>query len=223
MGALTAAMAVAAKQAGAEIRTNAEVAQILVKHGAVTGVALASGEEISANAVISGADPKRTFLNLLDPVHLPPSFVVKMQNFRANGTAAKLNIALDALPTFTALKNSPDATSALAGRIHIGPGIDYLERAFDDSKYGEFSRAPYLDISIPSISDPSLAPAGKHVMSVYMQFAPYKLKAGRLVAAARRRFAMQCSPLCPITRRTLHPKFSRFRRSPQKISNRPTD
>ncbi len=178
MGALTAAMAVAAKQAGAEIRTNAEVTQILVKHGAVTGVALASGEEISAKAIVSGADPKRTFLRLLDPVHLPPSFVVKMQNFRANGTAAKLNIALDALPSFTALKNSPDAAAALAGRIHIGPGIDYLERAFDDSKYGEFSRAPYLDISIPSISDASLAPAGKHVMSVYMQFAPYKLKIG---------------------------------------------
>jgi phytoene dehydrogenase-like protein len=178
MGALTAAMAAAAKQAGVEIRTGAEVAQILVKHGAVIGVALANGEEIAAKVVISGADPKRTFLSLLDPVHLPPSFVVKMQNFRAIGTAAKLNIALDSLPTFIALKNSPDANAALAGRIHIGPGIDYLERAFDDSKYGDFSRAPYLDISIPSISDPSLAPAGKHVMSVYMQFAPYKLKAG---------------------------------------------
>ena len=178
MGALTAAMAAAAKSAGAEIRTGAEVAEILVKNGAVTGVRLANGEEILAKAVVSGADPRRTFLHMLDPVHLPPSFVVKMQNFRANGTAAKLNIALDALPTFTALKNAAEATSTLAGRIHIGPGIDYLERAFDASKYGDYSRAPYLDISIPSISDPSLAPAGKHVMSVYMQFAPYKLKAG---------------------------------------------
>ena len=106
MGALTAAMAAAAKEAGAEIRTSAEVAQILVKHGAVTGVALANGEEIAANAVVSGADPRRTLLGLLDPVHLPPSFVVKMRNFRANGTAAKVNIALDALPTFAALKNS---------------------------------------------------------------------------------------------------------------------
>ena len=95
-----------------------------------------------------------------------------------HGTAAKVNIALDALPVFTALKNSSDANAALAGRIHIGPGIDYLERAFDDSKYGEFSRAPYLDISIPSILDNSLAPAGKHVMSIYMQFAPYKLRSG---------------------------------------------
>jgi phytoene dehydrogenase-like protein len=178
MGALTAAMAAAAKQAGAEIRTGAEVAEILVKHGAVTGVRLANGEEILAKAVVSGADPRRTFLGLLDPVHLPPSFVVKMQNFRASGTAAKLNIALDALPIFTALKNASESANNLAGRIHIGPGIDYLERAFDSSKYGEFSTAPYLDISIPSISDPSLAPAGKHVMSVHMQFAPYKLKAG---------------------------------------------
>lgn len=178
MGALTAALAAAAKEAGAEIRTDAEVKQILVKQGQVTGVTVASGEEIPAKAVVSGADPRRTLLGLLDPVHLPPSFVVKMLNYRCNGTAAKLNLALDALPNFTALKNSEDANAALAGRIHIGPGIDYLERAFDDSKYGEFSRAPYLDISIPSILDDSLAPAGKHVMSIYMQFAPYKLKDG---------------------------------------------
>jgi len=178
MGALTAAMAAAAKEAGAEIRTGAEVKQILVKNGRVTGVALMNGEEITAKAVVSGADPRRTLLGLLDPVHLPPSFVVKMQNYRCHGTAAKLNVALDALPTFAALRNSSDGNSALAGRIHIGPGIDYLERAFDDSKYGEFSRAPYLDISIPSILDSSLAPAGKHVMSIYMQFAPYKLKQG---------------------------------------------
>jgi phytoene dehydrogenase-like protein len=178
MGALTAAMAAAAKEAGAEIRTGAEVTQILVKHGAVTGVALANGDEISAKAVVSGADPRRTLLGLLDPVHLSPSFVVKMLNFRSNGVAAKINVALDGLPTFTALKQSSDGNTALAGRIHIGPGIDYLERAFDDSKYGEFSRAPYLDISIPTILDNSLAPAGKHVMSIYMQFAPYKLKSG---------------------------------------------
>jgi phytoene dehydrogenase-like protein len=178
MGALTAAMAAAAKEAGAEIRTGAEVTQILVKDGKVTGVALARGEEISAKAVVSGADPQRTLLGLLDPVHLPPSFVVKMRNYRVNGTAAKVNVALDALPSFVALKNSADATGSLAGRIHIGPGIDYLERAFDNSKYGEFSPAPYLDISIPTIQDNTLAPAGKHVMSIYMQFAPYLLKSG---------------------------------------------
>jgi phytoene dehydrogenase-like protein len=178
LGALTGAMAAAAKNAGAEIRTDAEVEQIMVKGGAATGVVLRGGEEVLAKRVVSGADPRRTFLKLLDPVHLPPSFVAKMQHYRANGTAAKLNLALDALPAFSALKQSSDGTGALAGRIHIGPGIDYLERAFDNSKYGEFSRAPYLDISIPSILDDSLAPAGKHVMSVHMQFAPYRLNQG---------------------------------------------
>ncbi|MGA8221532.1 MAG: NAD(P)/FAD-dependent oxidoreductase [Candidatus Acidiferrales bacterium] len=176
LGALTEAMAAAAKQAGAEIRTNAEVAQIQVKNGAVTGVVLAGGEEIHSKRVVSGADPRRTLLGLLDPVHLPPSFVVKMQHYRSQGVAAKLNLALDALPSFSALQRSSDGAATLAGRIHIGPGIDYLERAFDDSKYGEFSRAPYLDISIPTILDPSLAPPGKHVMSICMQFAPYNLK-----------------------------------------------
>jgi phytoene dehydrogenase-like protein len=178
MGALTAAMAASAKQAGAEIRTGAEVEQILVKNGSVTGVLLKGGEEIPAKRVVSGADPRRTLLGLLDPVHLPPSFVVKMQHYRSQGVAAKLNLALDALPNFTALKNSSDGNAGLAGRVHIGPGIDYLEHAFDDSKYGEFSRTPYLDISIPSILDSSLAPEGKHVMSIYMQFAPYRLKRG---------------------------------------------
>jgi len=178
MGALTTAMAAAAEQGGAEIRTGAEVAQIIVKNGAATGIALISGEEINAKAVISGADPRRTFLGFVDPVHLPPSFIVKMQHYRIQGVVAKLNLALDSLPSFSSLRNFSDANSALAGRVHIGPEIDYLERAFDASKYGEFSPAPYLDIAIPSVSDPSLAPAGKHVMSICMQFAPYRLKSG---------------------------------------------
>jgi phytoene dehydrogenase-like protein len=186
MGALAQAMAEAAQHAGAEIRTHAEVAQILVKSGAVTGVALGSGEEIPAKAVVSNADPRRTFLTLIDPVHLTPSFLVKMQHYRSNGTVAKVNLALDALPTFTALRGISaagalslnGAAGTLSGRIHIGPEIDYLERAFDDSKYGEFSRAPYLDVTIPSILDPSLAPPEKHVMSICAQFAPYKLHRG---------------------------------------------
>lgn len=178
MGALTAAMASAARQAGAEIRTSADVARIIVKNGKVAGVALAAGEEIATQNVISGADPRRTFLGLIDPVHLPPSFVVKMQHYRSSGTVAKLNLALDAPPAFAALKNSVDSTAALSGRIHIGPGIDYLERAFDYSKYGEFSQEPYLDVMIPTLLDPSLAPAGKHVMSICMQFAPHRLKKG---------------------------------------------
>ena len=174
MGALTQAMATAAQAAGAEIRTAAEVIEIRVKDGTATGVLLATGEEINANAVISNADPKRTLLKLTDPVHLSPDFVQKLQHYRGNGTVAKVNLALSALPTFTALKNGDSA--ALKGRIHIGPEIDYLERAFDESKYGNFSRAPYLEATIPSLTDATLAPAGKHVMSIYMQYAPYKLK-----------------------------------------------
>jgi phytoene dehydrogenase-like protein len=177
MGALTAAMAAAAQATGAEIRTGADVGRVLVKKGAAIGVVLRGGEEIHAKRVVSGADPQRTFLHLLDPGNLPPSFAAKIQNYRCNGVVAKVNLALDALPKFTALADSA-TDQALAGRIHIGPGIDYLERAFDASKYGEFSRSPFLEISIPSILDDSLAPAGKHVMSVHVQFAPYKLKSG---------------------------------------------
>ena len=178
-GAITQAMAKAAQQAGVEIRTGAEVIEIRVNDGAVTGVVLNTGEEIHARAVISNADPKRTLLKLVDPTHLDPSFIEKLQNYRGMGTVAKLNLALSGLPAFTALRNFKDDArerAALSGRIHIGPEIDYLERAFDESKYGQFSRSPYLEIAIPSLTDPSLAPAGKHVMSIYMQYAPYKLK-----------------------------------------------
>jgi phytoene dehydrogenase-like protein len=175
MGAVTQAMAKAAQQAGAEIRTSAEVAEIKIKDGAVQGIILANGEEIQARAVISNADPKRTFLKLMDPVLLSPTFTKRLQNYRMNGTVAKINLALSGLPTFSGLNGN---TKALTGRTHIGPGIDYLERAFDESKYGNFSRAPYLEMAIPSLSDSSLAPAGQHVMSVYMQYAPYKLKNG---------------------------------------------
>jgi phytoene dehydrogenase-like protein len=183
MGALAQAMAKAAVQAGAEIRTGADVSRISVKDGSVTGVVLSQGEEIPANVVVSNADPRRTFLRLVDPSHLEPDFVVKMQNYRCLGTVAKMNLALSHLPAFTALKSvAPgdpvQAAAALAGRVHIGPETDYLERAFDDAKYGNFSRQPFLDVTIPSLADPSLAPAGRHVMSVYVQYAPFKLKNG---------------------------------------------
>ena len=174
MGAVTQAMASAAMAAGVEIRTGAEVIEIRVQNGAATGVLLSTGEEIHAKAVISNADPKRTLLKLTDPTHLSPDFVQKLLHYRGNGTVAKVNLALSGLPQFTALKNG-DAT-ALKGRIHIGNEIDYLERAFDESKYGNFSRQPYLEATIPSLTDPTLAPEGKHVMSIYMQYAPYKLK-----------------------------------------------
>ncbi len=175
MGSVTEAMASAAKAAGAEIRSNAEVIEVRVKAGVAISVVLSTGEEISAKAVVSNADPKRTLLKLVDPTHLSPDFVQKLQHYRMPGTVAKVNLALSALPNFTALQ-STDNGNALSGRIHIGHEIDYLERAFDESKYGNFSRQPYLEIAIPSVSDPSLAPDGQHVMSIYMQYAPYKLK-----------------------------------------------
>jgi phytoene dehydrogenase-like protein len=179
LGAVTQAMAAAATQAGAEIRTGAEVTRILVKDGRATGVVLSGGEEIAARAVVSNADPRRTYLSLVDPVHLEPDFQAKMRNYRCVGMAAKVNLALSGLPAFTALKAAGgDGVAALSGRIHVGPEIDYLERAFDDAKYGDYSRQPYMDITIPSLTDPSLAPSGKHVMSIYVQFAPYRLKNG---------------------------------------------
>ncbi len=175
IGSITLAMAAAAKQAGAEIRTGADIAEIRIKDGVATGVVLKSGEEISAKAVVSNADPKRTLMQLVDPSHLTPDFVQKIKNFRSMGTVAKVNLALSALPEFTALKTKGDV-NLLKGRIQISPEIDYLERAFDESKYGNFSRNPFIEIAIPSLSDPSLAPVGQHVMSIYMQYAPYKLK-----------------------------------------------
>jgi phytoene dehydrogenase-like protein len=176
-GALTMAMAAAAKEAGVEIRTDAEVAEIRVKDGVAIGVTLASGEEISARAIVSNADPRRTLMSLLDPAHLTPDFVQKIKNYRSMGTVAKINLALSALPEFTALKGKSNA-DLLRGRIQISPEIDYLERAFDESKYGNFSRNPFIEMAIPSLSDPSLAPAGQHVMSIYMQYAPYTLRDG---------------------------------------------
>ncbi len=180
MGALSAAMAAGAREAGTEIRTGAFVAQILVRQGAVAGVALATGEEIAAKAVVSSADPKRTFLSLLDPVHLDPFFLTQIRNYRSLGNVAKINLALDALPEFPALASldGGDPSKLLIGRLHIGHEIDYLERAFDASKYGEISSEPILEVAVPSLLDPALAPAGKHVMSIYAQFAPYKLREG---------------------------------------------
>ena len=177
MGALSTALAEAAKKAGAEIRTRAAVSAIANADTDSPKVVLESGEEIESRIVVSNADPRTTFLNLVDPVDLDPNFLSKMRNYRAPGTVAKLNLALESLPAFRGV-NGDDTKLKLGGRIHIGPDIDYLERAFDASKYGEFSAEPYLDITIPSLNDPSLAPEGKHVMSIHVQFAPYKLNHG---------------------------------------------
>ena len=178
LGAFTCALAESARQVGAEIRTDAEVRHILIKDGAVTGIVLTDGEEITVEAIVSGVDPKRTFFHLVDPSQLDPTFANRMKNFRANGTVAKVNLALGGLPAFPALADNESYLKALSGRIHIGPEIDYLERAFDASKYGEFSKTPWLDVTIPTILDPSLAPDGKHVLSAYVQFAPFKLREG---------------------------------------------
>jgi phytoene dehydrogenase-like protein len=174
MGSLADGLAKAAVSAGVEIRRNAEVGQVRVEDGRASGVILSNGEELSARAVVSNADPKTTFLSLLDPAELDPSFIQKARNYRAHGTVARVNLALSSLPKFDGSKSQEE----LAGRIHIGPDIDYLERAFDAAKYGGLSPEPYLDITIPSLTDPSLAPNGAHVMSIHAQFAPYKLKDG---------------------------------------------
>lgn len=174
MGSLTQAMARAATAAGAKIRTDAEVAEVSVRDSSASGVVLATGEEITARIVVSNADPRRTFLRLVGPAHLSPDFLNRIQNYRCLGTVAKVNLALAGLPSF----RTEDRAAALSGRIHIGPEVDYLERAFDAAKYGDFSRQPVLDAMIPSVADASLAPEGQHVMSICVQFAPYRLRNG---------------------------------------------
>jgi phytoene dehydrogenase-like protein len=169
--ALAAAMADAAREAGAEIRTQTPVARILVEHERAAGVVLADGSEIRATVVVSNADPRRTFLDLVDPVDLDPGFLTKIRNYRSRGTVAKVHIALGAAPTFAGVGNPAD----LHGRVHIGASVDALERAFDPSKYGEIPPEPYLDVTIPTLADPSLAPAGKHILSAHVQFVPYRL------------------------------------------------
>jgi phytoene dehydrogenase-like protein len=181
-GALTQAMADAARTAGANIQTGARVERVIINDGRVSGV-VAAGRDFPATAVVSAIDPKTTFLNLVDPAEISPDFRGKIRSYRANGTLAKVNLALSALPSFTGLSKGPaeaahnGTSEALSGRIHIGPDLDYLERAFDHSKYGELSDEPWLDITIPSVLDSSLAPAGSHVMSIYAHYAPYRLRA----------------------------------------------
>lgn len=175
LGAFTTSLASAARAAGAEIRVDAEVRRIDVQHGRAAGVTLTSGEALRAKAVVSNADPRRTLLELIDPVELEPGFLGRIRAYRCVGTVAKINLALRELPTFTSVASANDV-QRLAGRIHIGPDLDYLERAFDASKYGTCSARPYLDVTIPTLTDPGLAPAGAHVMSVCAQFAPYSLR-----------------------------------------------
>ena len=175
MGSVSNSIAASARHHGAEIRTEAAVAQVIVKNGAASGVVLESGEEISARAVVSSLDPKRTFLKLLDEKELDGEFLESVRRYKIRGSSAKVNLALSELPNFTCL---PGVGPHLRGAISISPSYDYLERAFDDAKYGDFSRKPYLDIVIPSVIDSTVAPPGKHVMSIFVQYAPYALREG---------------------------------------------
>jgi len=182
-GGISESIASAARAFGAEVRTNANVERVIVKDGRTTGVALANGDELLAPIVVSGLDPRRTFVDLVEPKELPDDLVEAIRNFRFRGSSGKVNLALDALPEFTFLREgggyrSPLLANALRGAISISPSVDYLERAYDDAKYGEFSRNPYMDIVIPSMIDPGMAPPGKHVMSIFVQYAPYQLNGG---------------------------------------------
>ena len=174
-GSVSEAIAAAARTAGAEIRTGAQVTRILVANGRATGVVLENGDELRAGLVVSGADPRRTFLELVGAAHLPADFVEAIRRYRFRGSSGKVNLALAELPDFTCL---PGSGPHLRGAISVSPSIDYLERAYDDAKYGEFSRRPYLDVVIPSLIDPAMAPPGRHVMSIFAQYAPYHLNGG---------------------------------------------
>jgi phytoene dehydrogenase-like protein len=175
MGAVSNAIAAAASEAGAEIRTGTPVTGLRLSHGRAAGIVLGNGDEILSEAVSSSLDPRQTFSHLVGEAVLPADFVDRLRGYRYRGSSAKVNLALDGLPDFTAL---PGPGSHLAGAISISPAVEYLERAYDDAKYGAFSRRPYLDIVIPSVTDSSLAPRGKHVMSCFVQYAPYRLKQG---------------------------------------------
>jgi phytoene dehydrogenase-like protein len=174
-GALSESIASAARSFGADIRTSAAVNHVIVERGAAAGVTLSDGEEIRAKATVSSLDPRRTFLELLDPEQLPSELVADVGRLRFRGSSGKVNLALSELPNFTCL---PGVGPHLRGAVSISPSIDYLERAYDDAKYGQFSQRPYMDMVIPSMIDPDMAPPGKHVMSIFVQYAPYGLAGG---------------------------------------------
>jgi phytoene dehydrogenase-like protein len=174
-GAISNAIADAAREAGVEIRTLADVARIEVKGGRATGVVLENGDQVTADVVLSSVDPNQTFLRFIDDQELPGDFVDDVRRYKFRGSSAKVNLALDALPSFTCL---PGDGPHLRGALSISPSVDYMERAYDQAKYGAFSRRPYIDMVIPSLTDPSVAPPGKHVLSCFVQYAPYKLTSG---------------------------------------------
>jgi phytoene dehydrogenase-like protein len=174
-GALSDALLACAEAAGAQVRTQARVIQVLTHGGVATGVVLDTGEEIAAHAVVGAIDPKHLCLNLIDPADLAPSFLQRMRQVRGRGATAKVNLSLLARPAFTALQGDDHL---LKGRVLIAPDIDYVEHAFDAAKYGRHSPHPWLEIATPTIADPSLAPDGQHILSVYVHYAPRVLAEG---------------------------------------------
>src|SRR5262247_1699345 len=174
-GAISNAIASAAREAGVEIRTEAAVERISVRGGQATGVVTTDGDQLEADLVLSSVDPHLTFLRFLDAKDLPEDFVAEVRRYKFRGSSGKVNLALDALPDFTCL---PGPGPHLRGAVSISPGVDYLERAYDQAKYGEFSSRPYIDMVIPPLTDPSVAPPGKHILSCFVQYAPYKLASG---------------------------------------------
>jgi phytoene dehydrogenase-like protein len=171
-GGISNAIGSAAQALGAEIRTEAPVARVLVRDGRAVGVVLESGEEIKAQSILSSLDARRTFIGLLESGTLEPSFEEEVGRFKFRGSSGKVNLAVDRLPEF---KSLPGIGEHLRGAISFSPSIDEMETAYDDAKYGRFSRKPYIDMIIPTLVDPSMAPPGKHVISCFVQYAPYKL------------------------------------------------
>jgi phytoene dehydrogenase-like protein len=174
-GAISNAIASAAREAGAEIRVQSPVAHIQVKDGRTAGVVLGNGDEIAADLVLSSVDPNLTFLKFIDARDLPGEFLDEVRRYKFRGSSGKVNLALDALPDF---RCRPGDGPHLRGALSISPSVDYMERAYDQAKYGEFSRRPYIDMVIPTLTDPSVAPPGKHILSCFVQYAPYKLASG---------------------------------------------
>src|SRR5688572_19816516 len=174
-GAISNACAEAAREAGAEIRTQTAVSKIIVKDGSAVGVVLENGDYLTGTVISSSVDPNLTFLKMVGSEHLPDEFVRDVRRYKFRGSSGKVNLSLDALPDF---KSLPGAGPHLRGAISISPSVEYMERAYDDAKYGRYSRQPYIDMVIPSLTDPSVAPPGKHVMSCFVQYAPYNLKEG---------------------------------------------
>jgi phytoene dehydrogenase-like protein len=191
MGGLTQALAKAAKDLGVEIRTETPVAKILTRGRRVTGVALANGDEIRAKRVASGVDCHLTFTQLLDPTELPPEFNQAIARISYSSASCKINVALERLPSFTALPGHEPGPQHF-GTVHLCPDQDFIERAYDNAKYGGFSAEPVVECTMPSSLDPTVAPPGKHLMSMFTQYAPYRLKDGPWTDGLRNEYADRC-------------------------------